>query len=142
MTKFHQDTTLGDVAEMDRGNFAHVNNTETKTYKFPTAQVAGRFMAQCYDKALRKLGVKVRPGMDAARIDRLMVSRGVRLEHREYPPDEENYVSGFYFYRVSEDDINATRELAYFVSNPFRHEGRITSLHEAFYVRTNVQGVV
>ncbi|MGD9825829.1 hypothetical protein [Desulfobacter sp.] len=143
MSKLHQDTTLGDLAGMDRENFAHVDNKEAKTYKFPSARAAGLFMAKAYDKALRSLGVKIRPGMDAKRIDRMLVSKGVRVEHREYPPDEKTYVSGFFFYRFSEDSEQSTRELAYFVSNPFTSTGgNIKRLFRDFYVRTNVKGCV
>lgn len=141
MTKLHQDTTLGDMQANDRDNFSHINNQDTKTYQFPSAKAAGMFMGQAFDKAMRKLGVKIRPGMDSARIDRLMVSKGVRVEHRVYPPEEEIHVSGFYIYRLSEDSDRATRELAYFVSNPFFREGTIITLRRIFFVRTNVKGV-
>ena len=140
MSKMHQDTTLGDLAELDRDNFAHVGDKETKTYRFPSVKSAWIFMFQAYDKALRAMGVKIRPGMDAKRIDRLLVSRGVRVEHREYPPEEKDYVSGFYFYRFSEDSEQSTREISFFVSNPYtRVGGKIKLLHKDFYVKTNVK---
>lgn len=140
MSKLHQDTTLGDLAEIDKGNFAHVDSKESKTYKFATYSDAIKFMARAHAKALRSLGVKIKPGMNAKRIDRMLVSRGVRLEHREYPPDEKNYVTGFFFYRFSEDSEQSDRELAYFISNPFTSTGgKIELLHKDYYVRTNVK---
>lgn len=140
MSKMHQDTTLGDMAEIDQDNFAHVCGKETKTYRFPSSRAAFSFMAQAYDKALRSMGVKIRPGMDAKRIDRLLASKGVRVEHREYPPDQDLYVSGFYFYRFSEDSEQSTREIAFFVSNPYtRTGGRIELLHNDYFVQTNAK---
>ena len=136
--KQSEDTTLGDMAVTDRDNIQAINK-ESKIYKFMSAQAAHKYMCQAYDKALRTLGVKIRPGMDAVRIDRLLVSRGVRIEHREYPPDEPDYVSGFFFYKMSEDSERAIREIAFFVSNPFTQvSGKIQTLYRDYFIKTNV----
>lgn len=128
-----RDTTLGDLNRLDRDNFAHIDNKDCKTYAFPSYKSAVAFMGQAFDKAMRKCGVKVRPGMDGNRIDRMMKSRGVKVEHREYGPDEILYRSGIFIYD--------NREIAAFISNPHVREGKIVELYEKFVIRTNVKGV-
>jgi hypothetical protein len=133
MGVYNSDNTLGDLNRLDRDNFAHIDNKDCKSYAFTTYEAAVKFMGQATDKAMRRCGVKVRPGMDGARIDRMMKSRGVKVEHREYGPDEVLYRSGIFIYD--------NREIAAFVSNPYVREGKIIDLHEKFIVRTNVPGV-
>lgn len=142
MSKTHADTTLGDVAQTDRDNFSHVDGKENKTFKFSDVQAARIFMFKVYDMALKRLGIKVRPGMDANRIDRMLRSKGVFIEHREYPKDERVYKSGFFIYRIAdhEETHRAEKELAYFISNPFTKDtGNIHLLRREFYIRTNVK---
>jgi len=127
-------TTLGDLNRLDRDNFAHIDNTACKTYAFPTYKAAVSFMGQALNKALRKCGVKVRPGMEEGRIDRMMSSKNVKVEHRAYGKDEQLYRSGLFVYD--------NREIAAFISNPFVREGRIIDLREQFHVRTNVKDVL
>jgi len=128
-----RDTTLGDLNRLDRDNFAHIDNKDCKTYAFPTYKAAVHFMGKALEKALRKSGVKIRDGMPSARIDRMMKSRDVKVEHRNYGKDEVLYRSGLFVYD--------NREIAAFVSNPFVREGNIVDLYEKFHVRTSVQGV-
>ena len=125
------DKTLGDVARLDRDNFNHVNNTECKVYKFQTERSAANFIGQSMEKAFRDLGVKIR-GKDGKRMDRLMKSRGVQMEQRSYAQEEQDYISGKFFYKNG--------EIAYFISNPFQQESTI-DLMPALYVKTNVKGV-
>lgn len=127
-----RDTTLGDLNRLDRDNFAHIDNKDCKTYAFPSHESAVQFMGKAFDKAMRKCGVKIRPGM-GARLDRMMRSRGVKVEHREYGPDEILYRSGIFIYD--------NREIAAFISNPHVREGMILDLHEKYIVRTTVKGV-
>lgn len=142
MAKTHADTTLGDVAQTDRDNFSHIDGKENRTFKFTNAQSAQRFMINVYVMALKQMGIKIRPGMDAKRIDRLLNSKGVFIEHREYPKEERVYQSGFFIYRIGEheDTHRAEKELAYFISNPHTKDtGNILMLRREFYVRTNVK---
>ncbi|RLB94826.1 MAG: hypothetical protein DRH26_00055 [Deltaproteobacteria bacterium] len=128
-----RDTTLGDLNRLDRDNYAHIDNKDCKTYAFPSYKFAVKFMGQAFDNAMRKCGVKVRVGMASTKIDRMMKSRGVKVEHREYGQDEILYRSGIFIYD--------NREIAAFISNPFVREGNIIDLYEKYHVRTNVKGV-
>ncbi len=127
-----RDTTLGDLNRLDRDNFAHAMK-KAKTYKTPTAKAAQLLMGQCFDRAMRKCGVKVRPGMDGSEIAQLMIKKEVKVEHRVYDPKEEDlYQTGLYIY--------SKKEIAGFISSPFEYQGKI-DLAPAFYVRTTVEGV-
>lgn len=138
----HKDTTLGDVANTDKDNFLHINGKENKTFRFLNEKDAQVFRMKAFDTALRRLGVKIRRGMDKKRIDRLLLSRGVIVEHREYAASEEVYRSGFFIYKTAkyEESHRAERELVYYVSNPYiKDTGYIILLKKTYYVTTNVK---
>ncbi len=129
-----RDTTLGDLNRLDRDNFAHIDNKDCKTHAFISYKTAVSFMGKAMDKAMRKCGVKIRPGMEGSKIDRMMRSKNVKVEHRAYGKDEELYRSGIFVYDQ--------REIAFFISNPFVREGKIIDIHAKFHVRTNVKDVL
>jgi len=134
------DTTLGDLNIHDRDNFTHLIKNKGRIFKFATQDQAIQFMSQCVDKCLRKCGVKIRPGMDAHRIDRLITSRKVKVEHREYLEEselkraeidgDEPRKTGFFIYQ--------DHEIAGYISNPFYQKTKIDIL-PAYYVLTTVQ---
>lgn len=124
---YDSETTLGDLNRIDRDNFNHINGRHGKEYKFTTVRDAYVFMGQSLDRILRKSGVKIRPGMDATRINRMLDSREVRVEHRDYGPDEPLYMSGAFVYDH--------KEIAGFVSRPFYRKSERIHLLPAFYVR-------
>ncbi len=130
-------TTLGDLNRLDRDNFDHIMKRDGQIYKFATYKQAVMFMGQCVDKVMRKCGVKIRPGMDENRINRLMKSREVKVEQRTYDIEVESkradsqggtpYQSGLYIY--------SRQEIAGFVSSPFQVQSEI-DLIPAFYIKT------
>ena len=130
-TAYSSDTTLGDLNRRDRDNFSHVMEHGTKTYRFNSVGDARKFMGHCFDLIMKKCGVKVRAGMAAQGIDRLMRKHNVRVEHREYPPDEPLYQTGVYIYKNG--------EIAGFVSSPFRYQGTKIELLPQFFIRTTAR---
>ncbi len=127
-----KDTTLGDLNRLDRDNFEHMKERYGNMYKFTDQKEATMCMGKFLDKILRKSGVKIRPGMDEKRIDRMLASRDVRIEHRVYEDDEELYKSGVFIYDG--------KEIAGFVSNPFYQISDIDLL-PAFYVLVIAKGI-
>ena len=132
MARNDVDTTLGDINRLDRDNFEHMKEKYGNVYKFSNADAAGMCMAKFIDKIVRKSGVKIRPGMDAKRIDRMLASKNVRIEHRVYGEEEELYRSGVFIYD--------NKEISGFVSNPFYQVSDIDLL-PAFYVLVIAKGV-
>ncbi len=130
MAFFDNETTLGDLNRHDRDNFAHVMKRDAKLYKFTSLKQAQRFMGTCVDKALRKCGVKIKPGMDGKRISRMMTSRNVKVEHRTYDEKEELYTTGLFIYD--------NHEIAAFISSPLQQISNI-NLIPAFYIKTTVK---
>lgn len=130
-TAYSSDTTLGDLNRRDRDNFDHVLKHEAKTYRFTYASEARKFMGKCFDLIMRKCGAKIRPGMDGPRIERLMRNHNIKVEHREYPPDEPLYQTGVYIYK------NA--EIAGFVSSPFKYHGKKVELLPQIFIRTTAR---
>jgi hypothetical protein len=130
-TAYSSDTTLGDLNRRDRDNFDHVLKHDAKTYRFASVNDARKFMGHCFDLIMRKCGAKVRPGMDSNRIDRLMRKHNVKVEHREYPPDEPLYQTGMYIYKNG--------EIAGFVSSPFRYHGALVELLPQYFIRTTAR---
>jgi len=141
MAMIDHNTTLGDLNDLDRDNFDNLMRN-AKTYRFETPKEAQNFMGVCVDKALRKCGVKINPSMDGHRIGRLMTSRQAKVEHRVYDDKEEYdlcnrtgktpYQTGLYIY--------SRKEIAAFVSSPFRHNGLVQM--PGIYVRTTVPKVM
>jgi len=125
-------TTLGDLNRLDRDNFEHMKERYGTVYKFANEEEAVMCMGKFFDRIMRKSGVKIRPGMDAKRIDRMLTSKNVKVEHRVYDEEEELFRSGAFIYD--------NHELAGFVSNPFYQMASIDLL-SAFYVLVIAKGV-
>jgi len=129
-TAYSSDTTLGDLNRRDRDNFDHIMKHDSQTYRVDSVADARKLMGHFVDKLMKKCGVKIRPGMDGNRIDRLMRKHNVRVEHREYPPDEPLYQTGVFIYKNG--------EIAGFVSSPFQYKGQIELLPQ-YFIRTTVR---
>ncbi len=128
------DYTLGDLAEHDRDNFAHVLKKKGKVYKFVKYNDALAFMGQCFKSIMKKVGVKIKPGIDGEKIDKTMKEKKVKVEHREYPPEEELYRTGIFIYD--------NREIAGYVSNPFIDPIEVKyGLLPRYYIHTTAKGV-
>ncbi len=127
---YHSDTTLGDLNQIDRDNFAHVLKDESVIYQLKTQQEARQFMGQCVDECLRKCGVKIYASMGGSQYQAILDEAGVKIEYRPYPADEPLYQTGLYIYK--------NHEIAGFVSSPFQY---ITRLHVPthFCIRTTVK---
>jgi len=127
---YHSDTTLGDLNQIDRDNFAHVLRDESAVYQLKTQQEARQFMGECVDECLRKCGVRIYPNMGEGQYQALLDEQKVKLEFRPYPADEPLYHTGLYIYK--------NHEIAGFVSSPFQY---ITRLHVPthFCIRTTVK---
>ncbi|HEX9972307.1 MAG TPA: hypothetical protein VGD14_09570 [bacterium] len=127
---YDKETTLGDLNSIDRDNFDHIDSKYGKIHIFQTLEQALKFVGHCVDKALKKSGVKIRPGMTAERVDRMLKSREIRVEDRDYGPEEELYLSGLFIYDK--------KEIVAFVSRPFYRKSELSTLPQ-FYVRTTVK---
>jgi len=125
-----KETTLGDLNRIDRDNFNHIDSHHGKIYSFTTIESALKFVGHCVDTAMRKSGIKIRPGMTPERIERMCRSREVRVEERDYGPDEELYLSGLFIYDK--------KEISAFASRPFYRKSELSMIPQ-FYVRTTVK---
>ena len=137
---FNTNLTLGDIARLDQDNFQHLDEKEHEDFQFETLATARQFQAKCFDKTIRRLGIKIKPGMSPERIERLFKSREVRVETRIYHPDDggsEVYYDGIYIYK---GDLES-QEIVAFISNPFIRKKKIINLTPRFIIRTNVKGV-
>ncbi len=132
MGVYNSDTTLGDLNRLDRDNYNHIDNKLAKTYRFPNAHAAFAFVGECLQTALGKCGVPVVP-MDGDIVSRVMKDLNIKVEHRNYPPEEELYMSGWFVYD--------NREIAAFISNPFQRISQMIDTNNDVFVRTTVKGV-
>ncbi len=131
MGVYNSDTTLGDLNRLDRDNYNHIDNKEAQTYRFPSHSAALKFVNQCIKKSLERCGVKMLPG-NGEEMEKVMDAKNIRVEHRDYPPEEELYMSGWFIYD--------NREISAFISNPFIYKTDFAA-NQDFFVRTTVKGV-
>ena len=119
--------TLDEIKQDDIGMLGDILKN-AKEYRFTTEAECMAFQGDCLFKTLGKLGLPMNEKMDQKMVDRIIKTKGIRVERRRYTDEIDLERTGFYVYKEHENGD----EMVTFISDPVREEF-------GYLVRTDVR---
>jgi hypothetical protein len=105
--------TLDEMAENDRAMTDDAAK-RFRRYKWYRPKPAFKFISHCIKSTLDRLGVKIMPGMNPKMVDRMLLTRKVKVEKRTHYEGNDVWRNGFY--------IMQNGELVAFISNVMKFQ--------------------
>lgn len=109
--------TLDEIKQDDIGMLGDILKN-AKEYRFTTEAECMAFQGDCLFKTLGKLGLPITEKMHQGMVDRIIKTKGIRVERRRYTDEIDLERTGFYVYKEHENGD----EMAAFISDPVREE--------------------
>jgi hypothetical protein len=121
--------TLDEVKQDDIGMLGDILKA-SKQHPFISEAKAIEFQSACLYGTLEKMGLKMNANMDPMMVDRILKTKGIKVEKRAYNGEMDKDRTGFYVYRVKENGD----EMVAFISDPML----VTDPVVYFEIKTNV----
>jgi hypothetical protein len=137
MSDYKGDQTIGEMTldEVSENDQAMMDDAikNSNRFAFESPEKAVRFVGGCIGATLIHLGIPLAHKMDPKMLDTVQESRGIVIEKRQYPPDQDVWKSGIYIYKK---DI-----LAAFISEIFvpKKSGVLVNPENVWMVITNAK---
>jgi len=109
--------TLDEIKQDDIGMLGDILKN-AKEYRFTSEAECMAFLGDCVFKTLAKLGLEMNDNMNAKMVERILKTKGIRIETRRYEDEIDLERSGTYIYKEQENGD----EMAAFISDPVREE--------------------
>jgi len=119
--------TLDEIKQDDIGMLGDILKN-AKEYRFTSEAECMAFLGDCVFKTLAKLGLEMNDNMNAKMVERILKTKGIRIERRRYTDEIDLERTGFYVYKEHENGD----EMVTFISDPVREEF-------GYLVRTDVR---
>ncbi len=122
--------TLDEVKQDDIGMLGDILKN-AKEYRFATQAECVEFQSACLYKTLERLGLKMNAHLNEKMVDRILKTKGIKVERRTYDDEIDKERTGFYVYKQGENGD----EMVAFISDPVQ----ITDPLVYFVIKTNVE---
>lgn len=107
--------TLDEIKQDDIGMLGDILKN-AKEYRFTTEAECMAFQGDALFKTLGKLGLPMNDKMNEKMVDRILKTKGIRVERRRYDDEIDPERAGFYVYKEHENGD----EMVAFISEPMR----------------------
>ena len=122
--------TLDEVKDDDIGMLGDILKA-SKDHRFISEEKAIQFQSACLYGTLERLGLKMNANMDPMMVDRILETKGIKVEKRRYDDEIDKDRTGFYIYRLKENGD----EMVAFISDPMLVRDPVIY----FVIKTNVK---
>lgn len=110
--------TLDEIKQDDIGMLGDILKN-AKEYRFTSEAECMAFQGDCLFKTLTKLGLPINDKMNEKMVDRILKTKGIRVERRRYDDEIDRERTGFYVYKEPQSEV---LEMVAFISDPVKEE--------------------